>query len=106
MATLKQVEANRKNAQKSTGPVTEHGKAVVAKNAISHGILSTHVFIEEDERDVYEEFRVDMLRSLDPKGAVENFLADRAISAAWRLRRIVHIETLMLQKEKNGCFND
>lgn len=106
MATLKQVEANRKNAQKSTGPVTEQGKAVVAKNAIRHGILSTHVFIEEEERDVYEEFRTDMLRSLAPRGDFENFLADRAISAAWRLRRIVHIETLMLQKEKSEYFGD
>lgn len=105
MATLKKVEANRKNAQKSTGPVTKHGKTVVAKNAIRHGILSTHIFIEEDERDVDEEFRTDMLKNLAPRGNFENFLTDRVISAAWRLRRIVHIETLMLQKEKGEYFS-
>jgi len=105
MTTLKQIEANRKNAQKSTGPISVQGKVVVAKNAMKHGILSTHVFIEEEERDTYEEFRADMLKSLAPRGNFESFLADRAISAAWRLRRIVHIETLMIQKEKNKYFS-
>jgi len=106
MTTLKQIKANRKNARKSTGPISVHGKAVVAKNAIKHGILSTHVFIEEDERVIYEEFRDDMLKSLGPRGNFENFLADRVISAAWRLRSIVHIETLMFQKGKSDYFND
>ena len=45
MATEKQVEANRQNAQKSTGTKTEEGKAVAKLNAIKHGILSDAVLI-------------------------------------------------------------
>jgi hypothetical protein len=37
MTTEAQVAANRRNAQKSTGPRTEEGKAKVALKAVTHG---------------------------------------------------------------------
>jgi hypothetical protein len=40
MTTDKQIAANRRNAARSTGPKTEAGKAIVARNAVSHGLLS------------------------------------------------------------------
>jgi hypothetical protein len=41
--SLKQMEANRRNAQKSTGPKTPDGRAVSKMNALKHGILSKEV---------------------------------------------------------------
>ncbi|MBI5265909.1 MAG: hypothetical protein HY851_01635 [candidate division Zixibacteria bacterium] len=40
MATDKQISANRLNAQKSTGPVTDDGKAASSRNAVTHGFFS------------------------------------------------------------------
>jgi hypothetical protein len=40
MATEKQINANRKNAQKSTGPKTAEGKAAVSQNAVKHGLFT------------------------------------------------------------------
>ena len=40
MATEKQIQANRNNAKKSTGPRTEQGKAASSQNALKHGLLA------------------------------------------------------------------
>ena len=49
MASLKQISANRKNAKKSTGPVTDIGKAKVSINDIKHGLYAEHhIAVGED----------------------------------------------------------
>ncbi len=104
MTSQKHIEANRINAQKSTGPTTEKGKAIVARNATRHGILSQHVPLNEVEFEQYAEFSESMHKELQPRDVMQSFLADRIISTAWRLRRVVYVETLMLQKaEKSYC---
>ena len=42
MSSLKQINANRKNSKKSTGPLTDTGKAKVSLNAIKHGLYAMH----------------------------------------------------------------
>ena len=48
MASDAQIEANRANAQKSTGPRTAEGKAKVAPNAIKHGLLAEQVVVKDE----------------------------------------------------------
>lgn len=38
MASRRQIEANRANAEKSTGPRTSVGKAISSRNAYQHGL--------------------------------------------------------------------
>ncbi|MDB2613789.1 hypothetical protein N9Y92_01360 [Chlamydiales bacterium] len=104
MTNQKQIEANRKNAQWSTGPITNEGKAVVSRNATRHGILSAHVRVDDNEHELYLNFHESMQKELDPRGDMEFFLVDRIISTAWRLRRIVHIESLMLKKAQESLY--
>lgn len=93
MATSLQIAANRQNASKSTGPRTPEGKARVSFNALRHGLLSGEVTLfNEDEAD-FQKLGRRLHADLQPLGEFETFLVDRIISSAWRLRRIVAIET-------------
>jgi hypothetical protein len=86
MSTEAQIKANRKNAQKSTGPKTDEGKAAVSQNAVKHGLFAESVIKGENEAD-YEAFHDQMLAELAPVGMVEFMLAERVVSLWWRLRR-------------------
>ena len=104
MTSQKQIEANQKNAKRSTGPKSNEGKAIVARNAIRHGILSEYVPVDETEFDLYSEYCEVMLHELEPRGNLQSLLADRVISTGWRLRRVVHVESLMLQKAHDSSY--
>ena len=92
MTSEKQIDANRSNALKSTGPKTPEGKAKVAQNAVKHGLLAEHILIRDENREDYEAFRDTLADNLQPEGAMESLLVERIITAAWRLRRTVRLE--------------
>jgi hypothetical protein len=87
MASAARVLANRSNAQKSTGPRTVQGKAVVAQNALKHGLLAQEVVIKGEDPGEFEFYRNQMLGELAPVGQVESMLAARVVSLSWRLQR-------------------
>jgi len=92
MATEAQVVANRLNAQKSTGPRTDAGKAAVAQNVVRHGLLAQQVVIRGEDPGEFEFYRDQMLGELSPAGAMESMLAERVVGLAWRLRRAERIQ--------------
>jgi len=110
MATEKQINANRKNAQKSTGPKTAEGKAAVSQNAVKHGIFTDSIIFGENLAD-YEAFHNEMLAELDPVGAVETTMAKRIVSLWWRLKRAERmqnetIEDMIIRKVTNSTSRD
>jgi hypothetical protein len=105
MSTQKQINANRKNAQKSTGPKTEEGKAAVSQNAVKHGLFSDSL-IRGENPDVYEAFHDEMLADLAPAGAVETMLAERVISLWWRLRRAERMQNQALDDMIEKCITN
>jgi hypothetical protein len=93
MTTKRQLEANQRNAAKSTGPRTDEGKQASRLNAIKHGLLADTVFVPSlDDRDEWERFRADLLESLQPDNALEDLLAERVVGTAWRLARVARYE--------------
>jgi len=87
MATQPQIQANRQNAQKSTGPRTPEGKAAVAQNALKHGLCARRdVVITESQAD-FDLHRSALLDELAPQGPMESILADRIVTLSWRLKR-------------------
>jgi len=74
-------------------------EAVVAKNAIKHGLLSQEVVIEGEDREGFEAFRESLMADLAPAGELEVVLADRIVAAVWRLRRLGRIEREMLEAD-------
>ncbi|MGD1088346.1 MAG: hypothetical protein ABR955_06425 [Verrucomicrobiota bacterium] len=95
--SLKQIEANRRNAQKSTGPKTPNGQAVSKMNALKHGLLSKVVLVRGIyARESKREFHVLQARfraHLNPVGPVEEMLVDQIVTAHWRLRRVLKAES-------------
>jgi len=108
MTTQRQTEANRLNAMKSTGPRTPAGKTVVALNAMKHGLLSRECLVKgENEADLVD-FGKRLRSQLAPVGELELLLVDRIVSTAWRLRRLVAVETMLFNKEEalDHAFNN
>ena len=106
MTTEKQIEANRQNAQDSTGPKTEEGKSVSRMNALKHGILSEEVLMEGEEKASLEELGKRLRTELAPHGELEGLFVDRIVSSAWRLKRAIHVEREFLKGEYEECKDD
>ena len=92
-ATIRQIEANRRNARKSTGPITSTGKAKVSGNAIKHGILSNKLTLPGEDREEYQAHLEDMISSLRPSGSLETMTVEKIAINLWRQRRLVNAET-------------
>ncbi len=101
MISNAKIEANRRNAAKSTGPKTPEGKDVSKMNALRHGLLSESVLLPTEDAEVLDAFREGVLQQLKPMGELEQLLADRVIAAAWRLRRVAQIEVDVLDRSMN-----
>jgi hypothetical protein len=89
MATAAQVEANRSNAQKSTGPRTPEGKETASQNAITHGLFAREGALRGEDEEEFEMHRERLLDQLNPVGPLEEILADRIVDLSWRLKRAV-----------------
>jgi hypothetical protein len=92
MTTQAQIAANRRNARKSTGPVTEAGKAAASQNALRHGLTARQIASTDERSADFAEFAAALRLDLAPEGEVEEQLAERVILAAWRLRRAARAE--------------
>lgn len=97
MTTAKQQAANRQNAQKSTGPKTSEGKTVITLNAMKHGLLSRHVLLPDEDEAALVELGKRLRMHLQPVGEFEVLLVERIVTAAWRLRRVLAIETSLFE---------
>ena len=86
-------EANRRNAQKATGPRTAEGKALAARNATRHGLLSREALLPDDDFATFEAFAGALRAELAPEGELEGLMVDRVVACTWRLRRAGTVET-------------
>jgi hypothetical protein len=97
MTSLKQIEANRRNARKSTGPKSDSGKHHSRQNAIRHGLTAETVIDGLENPEDYKGFEAATVSDYDAQSAVERELVLRLASLLWRLRRATSIETSLLQ---------
>jgi hypothetical protein len=90
---MRQTEANRRNAQLSTGPVTEEGKRSSRRNAVRHGLTAETVIGDLEDAEDYAAFEMAVTADFDAQTAVERELVLRLASLLWRLRRATTIES-------------
>ena len=92
MSSEKQILANRRNAQKSTGPQTIKGKTASRNNAFKHGLLSTDVIIPGEDPEKFSYLKSQLDAELEPVGFQEAEIVERMAILMWRLRRLYRVE--------------
>ena len=97
MTSFRQIEANRRNALRSTGPITAGGKRRSRQNAVRHGLSAETVVEIVEDVDDYRGFEAAIIADYDARTAVERELVLRLASLLWRLRRATLIETELLR---------
>jgi hypothetical protein len=92
----RKLQANRRNALRSTGPKTVRGKRNAARNAVKHGVLAREVVITAgDGKENPEEFQTlvaSLWKSYQPVGAVEELLVQTIATCYWRKSRALRAE--------------
>jgi hypothetical protein len=96
MSSERKIEANRANAQHSTGPQTEEGKATASLNARKHGLSSQTLFIPPDRNDEFKELYTEYYNELRPIGPIQTDYFEQLIHARWNLHiaRELHARAL------------
>jgi hypothetical protein len=93
MATALQIAANRRNAQRSTGPRTAEGKKAVRLNAVTHGMTAKVMVLPHENAADYHEIRAALIQDYAPANSQELMLVDQIASGYWRTIRARRFET-------------
>src|SRR3954447_23500169 len=96
MATQKQIEANRRNGQKSTGPKTPEGKAKSRLNSLQHGLGAIHVPLPHENLMEFHDLRQGLMDTWQPANIQEQMLVDNIASAYLRMQRASRFEAALM----------
>jgi hypothetical protein len=88
MATEAQIEANRRNAMKSTGPTTQDGKNKSRFNALDHGCRARVLVLPDEDPAQQEKCSQSWFSHWRPRNPSEEFLVDRLAGLTWQAKRI------------------
>jgi len=88
MATPAKIEANQKNARRSTGPRSVAGKRRSSQNATSHGIYCRDLVLPGESQAEFRAYRDAFLLRLSPQDVLELLIVDRIVGASWKLKRL------------------
>src|SRR5436309_8484477 len=93
----RKIEANRRNARKSTGPRTATGKKRVSRNALRHGFYSKWLLVQHrdgnESQAEYDELNAAIQEHYQPVGWLEERWLETIAVWSWRLRRVIRYET-------------
>jgi len=98
----RQIEANRANALKSTGPRSEEGKRSSSRNAIKHGFFARDLVIPGEDPQELSELKTSLLKRLNPRDALELTMVDQIVADLWKLRRVRKAERDLFIKADEG----
>lgn len=106
MTSLRQLEANRLNAQRSTGPKSLVGKERSRRNAVRHGLCAETVIHRFEEADEFQAFAEALARDFPTRNFLERELLGRLIAILWRLRRSARIETSLIGHQAHALAEE
>src|ERR1035441_10473165 len=106
MSTLRQIEANRRNAQKSTGPTSVTGKATSSMNALKTGIHAESLVLASENLADLDQLIADFYHPHSPTPPDARGLVDDLIYCEWTLRRLRTAETQAWQYQSDNKYSD
>jgi hypothetical protein len=101
MTSFRQLQANRRNARNSTGPITQEGKQRSRCNAVRHGLTAETVIGALEDAEDFKAFEAAVIADYGAQSAVERELVLRLASLLWRLRRAATMETGLFEIQAN-----
>jgi hypothetical protein len=105
MVTIKLIEANRLNAQKSTGPRSAEGKAAVRFNALKSGIHAQSQVIPGEDPAALALLAAEYYDRYPPATPEVRALVDALVTAEWLERRFRTLEAQLWQYNIQGLYN-
>jgi hypothetical protein len=103
MATSRQIEANQRNATRSTGPKTEIGKARSRANALKHGLTGEGVV--DSETEAFRARRESWAAEYRLQGEAANWQMDRLVEASLQLDRCNTALNQTLAEHRGRAFH-
>jgi hypothetical protein len=95
MPTAKQIQANRRNAQKSTGPTSPAGRATVSQNAVRHGLAGSFRVLPCESQEMYDRFLNQLIEDEKPVGLAEVELVKKMAEHTWLAKRALRFQERM-----------
>jgi hypothetical protein len=102
MASEAQIEANRRNAKKSTGPRSQSGRDKARFNAVKHGFRAEKAVMPGEDPAALQERLDDWSADLQPRNSVEQYLVDRGVRLSWQLDRVLRAQDARLTTQIIG----
>jgi hypothetical protein len=106
MSSQKQIDANRRNAEMSTGPNTLEGRGAVRSNALRHGLTAATAVLHNESAEDFQALLDDFRAEHQPASPTESLLVEQLAMAAWRLERLRGIETGLFELRMTDLARD
>ena len=106
MSTLRQMEANRRNAQKSTGPTSVTGKATSSMNALRTGIHAKSLVLPTEKLADLQQLIDEYYQSHHPASPEARVMLDDLTRCEWTLRRLSAAETQLFEYAHQEAFRE
>jgi hypothetical protein len=92
----KKIDANRRNAKKSTGPKTKEGKAKSAMNSMKYGIYSDKFLIKGEKKEDFDEYSNSYINWLNPNNPILFDIVSQIIASGWFAKRYMIVESTII----------
>jgi len=102
MTSTKQIEANRRNSLKSTGPRTPEGKAVDSLNNLRHRLRARTVVLPGEKSEEFHQLCDDLEAEWQPQSSTEHFYVEQMAVSQWKLSRVELAEKSILVQEDDA----
>ena len=94
VVSQRSIDANRRNASRSTGPRTAEGKARVARNAIKHGFFADTARWTPHQQSQFDQTLQGLRADLQPRGATEESCVATMATSYVKMGMLLRFEAL------------